>query len=149
VLLLGSAGALFLIMIKSPLAPVRVQTVQLRVGNLRPALFGIGTVEALRSCTIGPTRTGRLQLLLVDHGDRVVAGQLLGEMDLVDLPDQLQSAQMSVEKGEHQVEAAQARLDEANSRSALAQRSSKYKPPFSLKNHPVHPEPIPPFRGQT
>ena len=63
-----------------------------------------------------------MQLLLVDHGDRVVAGQLLGEMDPVDLPDQLQSAQMSVEKGEHQIEAAQARLDEANSRSALAQR---------------------------
>jgi len=124
-LLLAIAGVLALIMIKGPLAPVPVQTVRLSQGDLQPALFGIGTVEARRSYTIGPTRTGRLLQLYVDHGDRVTAGQLLGEMDPVDLPDRLQSAQKSIERSEHQIEAAQSRLDEASSRSALAQREAK------------------------
>ncbi|TCK17989.1 RND family efflux transporter MFP subunit [Thiogranum longum] len=124
-LLFAIAGVLALIMIKGPLAPVSVQTVRLTQGNLQPALFGVGTVEARRSYTIGPTRTGRVLQLDVDHGDRVITGQLLGKMDPVDLPDRLQSAQKSIERSEHQVEAAQSRLDEANSRSALARREAK------------------------
>ena len=118
-------GVIALIMIKGPLAPTTVQTVQLTVDDLNPALFGVGTVEARRSYTIGPTRTGKLQQLLVDHGDKVAAGQLLGKMDPVDLPDRLQSAQLSIEKNEHQIESAQAKLDEAKSRLSLAKKEDK------------------------
>ncbi|VAW65353.1 hypothetical protein MNBD_GAMMA08-2169 [hydrothermal vent metagenome] len=118
-------GVIALIAIKGPLAPIRVQTVKLGQGDLEPALFGVGTVEARRSYTIGPTRTGKLQQLLVDHGDSVIAGQLLGQMDPVDLTDRLQSAQLNVEKNEHLVEAARARLDEAKSRYALAKREDR------------------------
>ena len=113
-------GIITLIAIKGPLAPVTVQSTRLTQGLLKPALFGVGTVEARRSYSIGPTRTGTLKQLLVDHGDRVQAGQLLGEMDPVDLTDRLQSAQLSVEKYEHLVVAAQARVDEAKSRAAQA-----------------------------
>ena len=118
-------GVIALIMIKGPLAPTTVQTVQLAVDDLKPALFGVGTVEARRSYTIGPSRTGKLQQLLVDHGDKVTAGQLLGKMDPVDLPDRLQSAQLSIEKNEHQIESAQAKLDEAKSRLSLAKKEDK------------------------
>jgi len=118
-------GVITLIAIKGPMAPTDVQTVQLAVGDLEPALFGVGTVEAKRSYTIGPTRTGKLQQLLVDHGDKVVTGQLLGKMDPVDLPDRLQSAQLSIETNEHQTESAQAKLDEAISRLALAKSEDK------------------------
>lgn len=118
-------GVIALIMIKGPLAPTTVQTVQLAVDDLKPALFGVGTVEARRSYTIGPSRTGKLQQLLVDHGDKVAAGQLLGKMDPVDLPDRLQSAQLSIEKNEHQIESAQAKLDEAKSRLSLAKKEDK------------------------
>ncbi len=118
-------GVITLIAIKGPMAPATVQTVQLAVGDLEPALFGVGTVEAKRSYTIGPTRTGKLQQLLVDHGDKVVAGQLLGKMDPVDLPDKLRSAQLNIEKNEHQIESAQAKLDEAKSRLALAKSEDK------------------------
>ncbi|VAX13055.1 RND efflux system, membrane fusion protein [hydrothermal vent metagenome] len=118
-------GVITLIMIKGPLAPVSVQAVQLRQSDLEPSLFGIGTVEARRSYTIGPTRTGKLQQLLVDHGDQVVAGQLLGQMDPVDLPDRLQSAQLTIEKTEYLVEAAQAQLDEAKNRYAQAKREDQ------------------------
>ena len=118
-------GVIALIMIKGPLAPTRVQTVQLRQGDLEPTLFGVGTVEARRSYTIGPTRTGKLQQLLVDHGDSVVPGQLLGKMDPVDLIERLQSAQLNIEKNEHLVEAAEALLDEAKSRYDQAKREDK------------------------
>ncbi len=126
-LLLGLVvvGVIVLIAIKGPLAPLNVQVVQLNQGDLEPALFGVGTVEAKRSYTIGPTRTGKLQELLVDHGDSVVAGQLLGQMDPVDLTDRLQSAQLNIEKYEHLVEAAQARFDEAKSRYKLAKHEAK------------------------
>lgn len=118
-------GVISLIAIKGPLAPATVQTVQLAVDDLEPTLFGVGTVEAKRSYTIGPTRTGKLQQLLVDHGDAVVAGQLLGKMDPVDLPDKLHSEQLSIEIQEHQIESAQAKLDEARSRLALAKREDR------------------------
>ena len=118
-------GVIALIMIKGPLAPTTVQTVQLAVDDLKPALFGVGTVEARRSYTIGPSRTGKLQQLLVDHGDKVTVGQLLGKMDPVDLPDRLHSAQLSIEKNEHQIESAQAKLDEAKSRLSLAKKEDK------------------------
>ena len=115
-------GIIALIAMKGPLAPTTVQTTQLRQDDLKPALFGVGTVEAQRSYTIGPVRTGKLQQLLVDHGDSVIAGQLLGQMDPVDLNDRLQSAQLNIEKNEHLVEASQAQLDEAKSRYIQAQR---------------------------
>ena len=126
-LLLGivTTGVITLIAVKGPMAPTTVQTVKLTVGDLKPALFGVGTVEARRSYTIGPTRTGKLQQLLVDHGDKVATGQLLGKMDPVDLPDRLQSAQLSIEKNEHQIESAQAKLDEAKSRLSLAKSEDK------------------------
>jgi len=113
---------LALIAIKGPLAPVKVQTVTLMQGKLQPALFGVGTIDARRRYVIGPTHTGKLQNLLVDHGDSVKAGELLGQMDPVDLPDRINSARLNIEKYEHLVEAAQAHLDEANSRAAQAKR---------------------------
>ncbi len=97
-LLLGSlALALALILLKGPLAPMKVRTVSVERGDLQPALFGVGTVEAKYLYDVGPIRTGRLLELKVDHGDRVNPGQLLGRMDPVDLPQRLQAA--AVRKG--------------------------------------------------
>ena len=118
-------GIITLIAMKGPLAPTTVQITQLKQSDLKPALFGVGTVEAQRSYTIGPVRTGKLQQLLVDHGDKVIAGQFLGQMDPVDLKDRLQSAQLNIEKNEHLVEASQARLDEAKSRYIQAKHEDK------------------------
>ena len=75
-----------------PLAatPVTVQSV--KQGGFTPALFGVGTVEARRSWMIGPTVAGRVAQVHVDVGDFVKAGQLLAEMDSIDL-DQKLSAQ--------------------------------------------------------
>ena len=72
-----------------PLAatPVTVQAV--KKGGFTPALFGVGTVEARRSWMIGPTVAGRVAQVYVDVGDVVKAGQLLAEMDSVDLDQKL------------------------------------------------------------
>lgn len=79
-----------------PLAPVAVTLVQLQERSLQPALFGIGQVQARSSSKVGPTVAGRVLRLLVDVGDRVQAGQLLGEMDPVDLTQRLQAQQAAL-----------------------------------------------------
>ncbi len=118
------AGVLVLILVKGPLAPVSVKVVQLQRGDLHPAVFGVGTVEALRSYRIGPTRAGRLLNLHVDHGDYVKKGQLLGEMDPVDLPERLKAAALNTDKIEHSVEAAEAAVDEARERYHQARKEA-------------------------
>jgi HlyD family secretion protein len=70
-----------------PLAPTKVTVVQASQSRLTPALFGIGTVEARRSYLIGPTVAARVRAVAVDVGDSVKAGQLLAEMDPVDLDE--------------------------------------------------------------
>ncbi len=116
------AGIIALIALKGPLAPVAVEVTRLQTGELRPAVFGIGTVEARRAYAIGPTRAGRLLKLRVDHGDKVSQGELLGRMDPVDLRERMNSARLVIEKTEHLVEAAQAEVDEAKTLARQARR---------------------------
>lgn len=97
-----------------PLAPVAVTLDRVAVRALEPALFGIGTVEARYHYRIGPTLPGRVKTILVDVGDQVSAGQLLGEMAPVDM-DQRVSAL------EAQRKRAQAMVQEAAARHAQAQ----------------------------
>ena len=59
--------------------------------SLAPELFGVGTVESRYTYRIGPTAAGRVRRLLVDVGDRVTAGQVMGEMDPVDLDDRVRA----------------------------------------------------------
>ncbi len=95
-----------------PLAPIRVTAHTVAAGNLAPALFGIGTVEARRSYLIGPTTAGRVRRVLVDVGDQVKAGQLLAEMEPVDLDERSASLEAAVARARSGVAAAEAqRLD--------------------------------------
>lgn len=68
-----------------PLAPVPVAVVKVERREVTPAVFGIGTVEARYTHKIGPTFAGRLKRVEVQPGDLVKAGQLLSEMDPIDL----------------------------------------------------------------
>ncbi len=81
-----------------PLAPIKVTVSQPALGSLSPAIFGIGTVEARRSWMIGPTVAGRVLSVKVDLGDTVKAGQLLAEMDPVDLDQRLKSQDAALAK---------------------------------------------------
>lgn len=83
-----------------PLAPVSVTTVKVDIKEISPSLFGIGTVEARYSHKIGPTTAGRIKNLSVDVGEAVQAGQLLGEMDSVDLESRSSSQSSNIRRAE-------------------------------------------------
>jgi HlyD family secretion protein len=114
------AAIVFVIRRAGPLAPVRVTVVQAVEGSIAPALFGIGTVEARRSYLIGPTSAGRVLRVLVDTGDSVKAGQLLAEMDPVDLDNRLAALDASMARGSSLIAAAQAQTTDAAARRELA-----------------------------
>lgn len=92
-----------------PLAPVRVTVARVEEGVVSPALFGIGTMEARHAYRIGPTAAGRVKRVDVQVGDRVRAGQVLGEMDAVDLGDRVRAQDAALGRAEAAVREAEAR----------------------------------------
>ncbi len=114
------AGFGWIVATQGPMAPVRVTTARAELAELAPTVFGIGTVEAHRSHVLGPTAAGRVLRVLVDEGERVAAGQLLAEMDPVDLELRVDAARAAQARALQGTAAAQAQLAEAGSRSRLA-----------------------------
>lgn len=120
-LMLAGAGAMLLILFlwvalrTGPLAPVAVTVETVGSRAITPALFGIGTVEARYSYKIGPTYAGRIKRLDVHVGDLVRAGQLLGEMDPVDLDERARSQDAVLRRAEAAVREAEARQAYAQS----------------------------------
>ena len=108
-----------------PLAAVRVTVASPERRDLQPALFGIGTVEARRAYAIGPTSAGRVQRVRVDVGDGVTAGQLVAEMDPVDLDDRIAAARSALERAGNALAAAEAQILEAVSRQELAEANAR------------------------
>lgn len=96
-----------------PLAPVPVTVTMVENRSITPALFGIGTVEARATFKIGPTFAGRVKRLDVQVGDQVRAGQVLGEMDRVDLDDRIHAQKATFQRAEAQLSEAQARQEYA------------------------------------
>lgn len=105
-----------------PLAPVAVVLAAVEERAVAPGLFGIGTVESRYTYRIGPGFTGRLLRLDVEVGDRVSAGQILGEMDPVDLDERMRAQAAALMRAEAQLAEARARRDHA---SAQLQRYEK------------------------
>ncbi len=118
--LLLVAALLFVLLRSGPLAATRVTVSQVREGSFSPALFGIGTVEARRSWMIGPTAAGRVLSVRADVGDAVKAGQLLAEMDPVDLEQRLASLDASIARAVSAQAAANALQLDAVARRELA-----------------------------
>ncbi len=111
-----------------PLAPVSVTVVTVESRAVMPALFGIGTVEARYTYKIGPTFAGRVKRLEVHVGDQVKAGQVLGEMDPVDLDDRVRSQESAFKRTE-------AALREAEARQAYAQaQARRYEQLFAVRS---------------
>ncbi len=111
-----------------PLAPVAVTLATVEDASIAPALFGIGTVEARYTYKIGPTLAGRLKRLEVHVGDRVEAGQVLGEMDPVDLDDRVRSQESAFKR-------AHAALREADARQAYAaSQVRRYEKLFAVRS---------------
>ena len=119
-LLLGWLGAS-----QGPLAPTKVTLAKVEQGPLVASTFGIGTAEARRSYAIGPTLAARVARVLVDQGDTVKAGQLLAELDPVDLEDRVASGRFAAERAASAIHAAEAQLVEAHSRAQLTGASAR------------------------
>jgi HlyD family secretion protein len=103
-----------------PLAPTRLTVVQVTQDSLTPSVFGVGSVEAKQSWLMGPTVAGRVLRVHVDVGDKVKAGQLLAEMDPVDLDQRLLAQDAAWAKAHSVQVAAQAQVLDAKARRALA-----------------------------
>jgi len=110
-----------------PLSPVSVIVTAVESREITPALFGIGTVDARYTYKIGPTFAGRVKHLEVNVGDQVKAGQVLGEMDPVDLDDRVRSQESTLKRVE-------ATLREAEARHAYAQtQAQRYEELFKVR----------------
>lgn len=118
----------YVAMRSGPLAPVAVTDAKAESAAIRPALFGIGTVEARYGYKIGPTYAGRVKRLGVNVGDRVKAGQVLGEMDPIDLDDRIRSQQAALKRSE-------ASMNEAAARQSFAQtQARRYEQLFAARS---------------
>ena len=118
----------YVAMRSGPLAPVAVTVEPVASMAIRPSLFGIGTVEARYAYPVGPTTAGRVKQLSVDVGDSVRAGQLLAEMDPVDLDDRQHAQEAALKR-------AGAVVQEATARQAYAAtQADRYQQLFASRN---------------
>lgn len=118
------AAFVWLLATRGPLAPVGVETATVTRADLSPSVYGIGTVEAQHAYSVGPIQAGRVLRVLVDQGESVKAGQLLAEIDPVDLSQRADAANSAAARARQAAQAAQAQVTEADSRARLAQANS-------------------------
>lgn len=101
-----------------PLAPVSVTTTTVPRLPLSPTVSGIGLIEARRSHKIGAIYPGRLKTVSVQPGDAVGAGQILGELDAVDLQDRLAAQTAAIARAKAQLREAEAKAVFASAQAA-------------------------------
>lgn len=89
----------------------RVRVVQARVGPAERTLTVTGVLAAPpgRDVKLGPLVPGRLSRLLVSEGERVRAGQVLGEVETGPASDELQQAEATAREAASAARAAEAR----------------------------------------
>lgn len=119
------AAFVFAVARSGPLAPVRVTQALVARADLAPVLFGIGVVEARRSYQVGPVAAGRVLRVVVDVGDTVRAGQLLAEMDPVDLDQRLASAVAAAARARNAVDTSAAQLADSVARREVAAANAR------------------------
>lgn len=121
-----SAGVGLTLLRNSPLSPVtQVGIVEAARSTLQSSLFGIAVVDSRRNILIGPTGAGRVARVLVEQGEEVAAGQLLAEMDPIDLQERLAASRHALTRARAAISAAEAQAREAESRLATADASAQ------------------------
>lgn len=119
------SGLAWVVMTKGPLAPIKVTVEKIQTGTLAAEVFGVGLVEARHSYAVSPVMTGRISKILVDQGDHVKAGQLVAELDPVDLDAKLASSRLMAERAANSVKVAEAQLIQAQSQGKTLSASHK------------------------
>ena len=103
-----------------PLAPVQITSARVENKALTPSIYGVGTVEAQQSWLLGPLAASRVLRVHVTVGQHVKAGQLLAEMDPLDLDQRVKSQEAALAKAESVLATVQAQLEDAQMRRAVA-----------------------------
>ena len=115
----------WVVLTQGPLAPIKVTTEKVQTGSLAAETFGVGIVEARHSYNISPVMTGRIKKLFVDQGDHVKVGQVVAELDPIDLDEKLASSRLMAERSANSIKVAEAQLVQAQSQGKTI--SSTYK----------------------
>lgn len=129
--------ALFiLVMLRAgPLAAIPVLAATVESRSLSPALFGVGILEARYTYKVGPTAAGRVRRVDVHVGDSVRAGQLLGEMEPVDLGDRIAAQDAALKRAQATMHAAEAQVHETAARKAHAEtQARRYEQLFEARS---------------
>jgi HlyD family secretion protein len=114
------AGMVFVAFRLGPLAPVKITTVRVENKTLTHSIFGIGVLEAQQTWLLGPLSAGRVLQVDAKVGQQVKAGQLLAEMDPLDLDQRLASQEAALAKAFSYLDNAQAQHEDAQSRQSVA-----------------------------
>ena len=124
-----AAAFIWVLLSSGPLAKIKIVVTEVQEQQLKPALFGIGTVEARNTYRVASNTVGRATTLNVDVGETVEAGEILGIIDVVDLDEKINAQAALVESNKAQLNEAQARLDYT---SKQAERYRKLLPSRSI-----------------
>ena len=100
----------------SPPVPVIVA----KKAEIQGKVQGPGTVQSKVPVTVGPKITGILEKLYADQGDRVQKGQLLAELDSIELRAREAAAQAAKNRTQRDLARAQADMGKAQANLGLA-----------------------------
>lgn len=87
------AGALYLLAGKSSKNSLKLETALVSRHSITHTVTATGTVEPVTEVEVGTQVSGIIDKLYADYNDQVTAGQLIAEMDKVNLKAELASAQ--------------------------------------------------------
>lgn len=117
----------YVVIRSGPMAPVSVTTASVTMRELKPQIAGVGMVEARYAHRVGPITPGRLLRVHVQPGDTVEAGQVLAELDPVDLDQRLDAVRAAADR-------AGAALSELEARHAFAAaQADRYEKLFTAQ----------------
>jgi membrane fusion protein, macrolide-specific efflux system len=110
--------AIALLIALRPAPAPRLLTATVGLGVLERTVVATGTVEARRLVSVGAQASGQIKSLKVALGDRVVAGQLIAEIDSTNQRNGLRNAEAALTN---------VRAQRAGQRAALVQAEAAYR----------------------
>lgn len=114
------------------------QTVSPTRETINVQVHGVGNVDAKNIYTINAQANGRITNIFTDEGLWVKKGDLLVEIDPVDLPNLLEEAKASLEKAKYELVAVKKEMQNLNAQKTLIKISYKryeklYKQKYAAK----------------
>jgi membrane fusion protein, macrolide-specific efflux system len=116
--LIAIVATIFLLIALRPEPPPRLLTAVVARGKLERTVVATGIVEARRLVSVGAQASGQVKSLKVALGDRVVAGQLIAEIDSTNQRNSLRNAEAAL---------ANIRAQRAAQRATLAQADAAFR----------------------